>query len=84
MPEKSKRKKQTELVGFVGVGLDNKDGHTRLTRGENFVLVGGSEKTHEKLVDTAVHVNEELRKRGKSLEEATVDEIVDLIREASP
>jgi hypothetical protein len=71
-----------EVIGLVGVGLDHTDGHRRLTEGENFLMVGGSAETHERMVDTAIHLNEELRRRGKTLEQAAVEEIIDLIREA--
>ena len=27
---------------MLGIGLDNKDGHKRITKGDNFMLVGGS------------------------------------------
>lgn len=69
-------------MGFLGVGLDNEDGHQRLTRGENFVLYGGSQETHERMTDTAVDVNDQLRKRGKTLPQATIDELLDMFRAA--
>jgi hypothetical protein len=82
VPNDSKRKKKrVEVVGLLGVGLDTDDGHQRLTRGENFVLIGGSKGTHERMQDTAVRVNERLKKRGKRLEDASPDEIVDLVRD---
>lgn len=68
---------------LLGVGLDNRDGHKRLTRGENFYLVGGSEETHEQMVETAVKVNEKLAKKGKHLAEVSKEEFTDIIREAS-
>ena len=33
---------------LLGLGFDNKDGHKRYTKGDDFVLMGGSEETHEK------------------------------------
>ena len=71
-----------EIVGFLGVGLDNKDGHQRLTRSEHFLLVGGSAETHERMQDTAIRFGEELRKRGKSLQETSSEEALDLLRES--
>lgn len=68
---------------IVGLGLDNKDGHTRVTKGDNFYLVGGSEETHDKMTETAVKVNEKLDAKGKVLEEITKEEFSDIIREAS-
>jgi hypothetical protein len=69
-------------VGFLGVGLDNRDGHQRLTRTENFLLVGGSAETHERMQDTAVRFGEALQKRGKTLPEASPEEALDLLRDA--
>jgi hypothetical protein len=71
-----------EVVGFLGVGLDNKDGHQRLTRSEHFVLFGGSEETHERMQETAIKFSEELEKRGKELRETTVEEIIEILYEA--
>lgn len=68
---------------ILGLGLDNKDGHTRVTKGDNFYLVGGSEETHEKMTETAVKVNEKLEEKGKALEEVTKEEFSDILREAS-
>jgi hypothetical protein len=71
-----------QVVGFLGVGLDNRDGHQRLTRTENFLLVGGSADTHERMQDTAIRFGEALQKRGKTLPEATPEEALDLLRQA--
>ena len=30
----AKKKHRPQVVGFLGVGLDNQDGHQRITRGE--------------------------------------------------
>jgi hypothetical protein len=70
------------IGGFLGVGLDNKDGHQRLTRSEHFLLVGGSAETHERMQDTAIRFGEALRKRGKTLHETSTEEALDLLRES--
>jgi hypothetical protein len=74
--------KDTRIVGFLGVGLDNEDGHQRLTRAEDFLLVGGSSETHERMQDTAIRFGEALRKRGKRLHETSTQEALDLLRES--
>ncbi len=61
--------KTRKFAMLLGIGLDGKDGHYRRTRGENFLLVGGSERTHEVMQDKAILLNEELSRRGKRLEE---------------
>lgn len=76
------RDEDEELVGFLGVGLDAKDEHTRLTRADHFVLLGGSAETHEKMQDTAIYFNEELKKRGKSLQETCREEAVEILHKA--
>ncbi|MBL9090986.1 MAG: hypothetical protein JNL96_07160 [Planctomycetaceae bacterium] len=68
---------------LLGVGLDNEDGHTRLTRGSNFTLYGGSEETHGRMQETAIKMNEELSRRGKRLEDCSPREVFDLLHDAS-
>jgi hypothetical protein len=72
----SKRKKKALLLG---VGLDSKDEHLRITKGPNFRLVGGSRDTHEQMQETAIKVNEELTRRKKRLEEIGPSEFLDII-----
>jgi hypothetical protein len=81
-PSRPTKKTQKEIIGLIGVGLDNQDEHIRLTTGEHYVLYGGSQETHERMVDAAIHVTETLRRKGKSLPEASVEEVIDLLREA--
>jgi hypothetical protein len=70
------------IVGFLGVGLDHKDGHRRITRSENFLLVGGSEETHEHMQDTAIRFEAALERSGKPLGDTPVEEVLDLLRES--
>ena len=82
MADRDKDEQGKELVGFLGVGLDNDEGHRRLTRSEHFLLVGGSAETHERMQDTAIRFGEALKRRGKTLGEASVEEAIDLLHEA--
>lgn len=63
---------------LLGMGLDGKDGHVRITRGENFHLVGGSEDTHGVMQEKAVKFNEKLKARGRRLEEISREEFRDI------
>ena len=65
---------------MFGVGLDS-DGHKRVTTGENFALVGGTEETHEAMTEKVIKINEELKSRGKQLENITGDEFDDIAEE---
>ena len=77
-----KERDQPEVLGFLGVGLDNKDGHKRVTQSESFLLVGGSEETHEHMQDTAIRFEESLRKRGKTLHQTTAEEVAEMLKKA--
>ena len=81
MAHKTKAKTE-EVVGLIGVGFDNADGHQRITKGEEFVLVGGSEDTHERMQDVAIHVTESLKTKGKRLQDAEIQELLDLVQMA--
>ena len=74
-PQKKKRR-----AIMLGVGLDS-DGHKRLTTGENFALVGGTEETHEQMTEKALKINEKLKSRGKQLEEVSHEEFDDITHE---
>lgn len=68
---------------LLGLGLDGKDGHLRITKGPNFQLVGGSQATHEVMQETAIKFNEELTKRGKPLEDVGPQEFVDIMQKVT-
>jgi hypothetical protein len=76
------KKKDAKVAGLLGLGLDNQDGHRRITRGEEFLLVGGSQETHEHMQDVAIRITESLQQKGKRLQDAAPQEVVDLIRKA--
>jgi hypothetical protein len=79
----AKRKKKSEkVVGFLGVGLNNTDGHKRVTHNGPFLLVGGSEETHERLQNISIRFNEALEKRGKMLPDTPVEEVIEILYEA--
>ncbi len=67
---------------LLGVGLDNRDEQVRVTKGRNFRLVGGSEETHDRMVETSIKLNEKLKERGKELEDVEKDEFRDLLEES--
>ena len=56
-------------VLLLGVGFDNKDGHVRITVGDNFGISGGSGETHEQIKSAICKLNKELREKGLTLED---------------
>ncbi len=78
---KKKGKVAKRKALLLGLGLDNKDGHTRITTGENFRLVGGSNETHGVMQEKAVKMNENLNRRGKTLDTVTREEFHEIADE---
>ena len=66
---------------LLGLAFDAEDGHKRISRGDNFLLCGGSEETHGVMQETAIKVNEQLTDRGKRLEDVSARELRDIFRE---
>ena len=80
----SKRRFNDERVaGILGLAFDAEDGHKRITRGKNFFLAGGSEQTHGVMRDTLIKVNEQLDARGQRLADVSIDELRDMINDAT-
>ena len=77
MPKMNRQNDRTSIM--VGLGLDS-DGHKRVTTGENFVLAGGTQETHEVMTEKAIKINEKLRKSGKHLAEVSREEFDDIAR----
>lgn len=76
MADSSKKKKRAKAV-MLGLGLDS-DGHKRLTQGPNFLLVGGTEETHEVMTEKVIKINEKLAAKGKALEDVSHEEMDEL------
>lgn len=74
-------RKNERKAALLGLGLDGDDGHTRLTRGDNFVLYGGSQDTHAQMQETAIKLNEKLERRGQRLEDVSPRDLREIWRE---
>lgn len=64
---------------LVGIGLDNKDGHKRITTGEGFAIHGGSAETHERFQHVAIKVTEDLARKGKTISTADPQQLNELL-----
>lgn len=81
----SKKKKPAKAAaGLLGIGLDNQDGHKRVTTGEQFAIVGGSEETHGRMTETVVKTFEELKQRGKQLQHVEPSELAEILHRSTP
>ncbi|MGE9290650.1 MAG: hypothetical protein ACQKBT_06660 [Puniceicoccales bacterium] len=75
---------QKAKAHLLGIGLDNTDGHKRVTRAEKFSIVGGSEETHGRMTETLVKTFEDLSRKGKSLEDTDKKELSDILQKNTP
>jgi len=80
----ARKKRLPKVGGILGVGLDNEDGHKRITQGEKFILVGGSQETHERMTETMLKTFEELKRRDKHLESVDPRELGEIISKSQP
>jgi hypothetical protein len=81
---KNRISRERATAALLGLAFDADDGHKRITRGENFLLAGGSEETHGLMRETILRVNERLDERGLTLAEVSPEQLRDLLNESHP
>jgi len=68
---------------LMGLGLDrDPDGHARITKGDDFLLLGGSDETHEAMQDQVERFQHSLKKLGTSFQHATEVEMREAMERA--
>jgi len=75
------RREQSSHRLLMGFGLDS-DGHARVTNGEDYVLLGGSENTHGRMQDEVERFRDVLQRMGTDLQRASTDEVVEAAHES--
>ena len=82
--KKATRRRKPKSAHLLGVGLDDADGHKRMTSAEQFTIVGGSEETHGRMTETVIKTFETLKRRRKSLQAVEPKELADIIQQSTP
>jgi hypothetical protein len=77
-PKTRRRKPRAVVEGLIGVGLDGKDGHTRITKAAHVLLLGGSAETHEQMQEFTIRLGERMKARGKTFGQVSPKELRDL------
>jgi hypothetical protein len=67
---------------LVGVRTGKGDGHTRVSRGKDFVAVGGTKEAHEHLRETVAEISQEAKRRGRDLAEVRKEEFREIVERA--
>lgn len=66
---------------LLGIGLDS-DGHVRATRGDDFALFGGTEKTHGRMQEGVEKFRSTLGKMGTDLQRASKEQMREAAHES--
>ncbi len=75
---KKRPRPRAVVQALLGIGLDGKDGHVRITKGQNVILFGGSKETHEKMQEFAIRLDERMKAKGKAFGFVSPKELRDL------
>jgi hypothetical protein len=67
---------------LVGVRIDRGDGHERVSRGDDFVAVGGTKEGHEHLRETVAEISDEVKRRKRNLAEVRREELKEIVARA--
>lgn len=65
---------QKKIIRLLGVGFDADDGHVRITKGESYDVLMGSNESHEYIQKIIQKIEDELKARGISLNDLTPEE----------
>jgi hypothetical protein len=72
---------KVERMGrILGLGFDQQDGHVRITHGEGFDVYLGSDDSHEAMSRVCCQIEEELKRRGKKLQDLTREEFKSILK----
>ena len=67
---------------LVGIRVEKGDGHSRVSRGKDFVALGGSKEGHEHLRETVAEISDEVKRRGRHMGEVRPEEFREILQRA--
>ncbi|MDK2857296.1 MAG: hypothetical protein PWQ29_865 [Verrucomicrobiota bacterium] len=71
---------QKRVVGLLGVGFDNEDGHIRITQGESYKVMMGSGGTHQTLQKLCQEIEDAVKNSGRPLDDYSAEELMEMIK----
>lgn len=74
------KRNQKKIIRLLGVGFDSDDGHVRITKGENYDVLMGSDESHDYLQQLIQKIEDELKVRGLVLDDLTPEEFSDFVQ----
>jgi hypothetical protein len=70
-----------KIVRILGVGHDQSDGHTRITRGESYDVLQGDEQTHEYIAQLCADIEKHIADLGYQLQDLSIEQLQSIIQE---
>ena len=67
---------------LIGVRVEKGDGHERVSRGKDFVALGGSKEGHDHLRETVAEISDEVKRRGRAMGEVRPEEFREILARA--
>ena len=74
------RPEQSRVIGLLGVGFDNQDGHIRITQGDDFHVYMGSGETHRELQKICLRIDETIKSTGRKLSDYSPEEFMEMVQ----
>jgi ABC-type branched-subunit amino acid transport system substrate-binding protein len=68
------RANQKKIIRLLGIGFDTEDGHVRITKGDNYDVLMGSDESHEYIQQLIQKIEDELKAKGLTLEDFSPEE----------
>ncbi len=72
---------QSRVIGLLGVGFDNEDGHIRITQADTYHVLMGTGKTHEELKKICHRIDESLKAAGRKLNDCSPEEFMTIVQD---
>lgn len=63
---------------IIGLGLDGRGGPHRIITGRDYLMLGGSQETHDEMLETVLRLEVELERRGQELGEVGPEDLAEI------
>ncbi len=69
-----------KIIRLLGVGFDAEDGHVRITTGDKFDVIMGSDESHDYIANLIRRIEDELDAQGLNLDELSPEKFSDIVK----
>lgn len=74
------RNNPKKVIRLLGVGFDSDDGHVRITKGENYDVLMGSNESHEYIQQMIQKIEDALKEKNLSLDDLSPEEFSEFVK----